>query len=242
MKILKWVFGLVIVFGSVIIPLQVLNGKVVFTDVESGTFGPEQLYRDLQLKELGLDFNVFKIAMEGHNKLVQQNKLEAANLVTIVDLAQPSINKRLYVVDLLKHKVLFNTYVSHGKNSGELYATHFSNRASSLQSSLGFYITGPIYNGKHGMSLKLIGQEQGFNDQALERAIVLHGADYVSENFIKATGRLGRSFGCPAVATELAAPIIKTIQDGSCLFVYYPDASYLKKSVFACAAKSGNNN
>jgi hypothetical protein len=193
----------------------------------------ENLYTQLHLEETGLDYKVFNTAMTGHQKLLHDNKIAASNIITIVDLSQPSTNKRLYILDLETQKILFHTYVSHGKNSGELYATNFSNIPSSLQSSLGFYVTGDVYNGKHGMSLKLLGQEPGFNDEALDRAIVVHGADYVSEDFIKNTGRLGRSFGCPAVASELATPIINTIQNGSCLFVYYPDPTYLKTSLLA---------
>ncbi len=232
MLLLKRILIVLIVTQLFSFPVQVLNSKTPVFGISKSKNLVNGLYADLHLKELGLDLAVFETALEGHQKLVHENKLAVPNLMTIVDLSQPSTNKRLYIVDLEKAQVLFNTYVSHGKNSGDLFATHFSNIPSSLQSSLGFYVTGDIYNGKHGMSLTLNGQEPGFNDLALARAIVLHGADYVSENFIKSTGRLGRSFGCPAVASELATPIINTIQDGSCLFVYYPDPNYMKHSSF----------
>ncbi|MBL0339766.1 MAG: murein L,D-transpeptidase catalytic domain family protein [Bacteroidetes bacterium] len=237
MKRSKGLVVLIIMMLSVSIPFQVINGKMSFISSNSTSRFINDLYADLQLDALGLDVAIFKTALEGHQKLDHENKLSASNLVTIVDLSQPSTNKRMYIVDLKSRKLLFNTYVAHGKNSGDLYATHFSNIPSSLQSSLGFYVTGNVYNGKHGLSLQLLGQEPGFNDEALDRAIVLHGADYVSESFIKNTGRLGRSFGCPAVASELATPIINTIHDGSCLFVYFPDPIYFKKSILASISR-----
>lgn len=233
MNRIKGLIVLVVLFISVSIPYQVINGKMSFISSHNASRFVEDLYNQLHLEETGLDYKVFNTAMTGHQKLLHENKIAASNIITIVDLSQPSTNKRLYILDLATQTMLFHTYVSHGKNSGELYATTFSNAHSSYQSSLGFYVTGDVYNGKHGLSLKLIGQEPGFNDEALDRAIVVHGAEYVSEEFIKNTGRLGRSFGCPAVGTELATPIINTIQNGSCLFVYYPDPTYLKKSLLA---------
>jgi len=233
MKRLKGLIVVVVLLISVSIPYQVINGKMSFITSHGASSFAEDLYNQLNLEKTGLDYKVFSTAMSGHQKLVYDNKISASNIITIVDLSQPSTNKRLYIIDLAAQKLLFHTYVSHGKNSGELYATNFSNIPSSLQSSLGFYVTGDVYNGKHGLSLKLLGQEPGFNDEALDRAIVVHGANYVSEDFIKNTGRLGRSFGCPAVASELATPIINTIQNGSCLFVYYPDPTYFKKSLLA---------
>jgi L,D-transpeptidase catalytic domain len=218
---------------SVTIPVQILNGKIRITVSNNETAFIETVYRELDLESSGLDYEIFETALKGHQKLLHENKLGTSDIVSIADLSQSSVKKRLYIIDLKHRKLLFNTYVSHGKNSGELYATQFSNTPSSLQSSLGFYVTGSVYTGKHGMSLKLHGQEPGFNDQALDRAIVVHGADYVSEEFINNTGRLGRSFGCPAVASELVEPIISTIQDGSCLFVYSPDPVYLQRSLLA---------
>jgi hypothetical protein len=147
-------------------------------------------------------------------------------------LSQPSVNKRLYVIDLEKQKLLLRTYVAHGRNSGELYAKKFSNDISSYQTSLGFYQTLTTYQGKHGLSLKLKGLETGFNTNALDRAVVIHGADYASESFIRKNGRLGRSLGCPAVPYEIHKDLIETIKNGACLFVYSPDPHYLQKSSF----------
>jgi len=126
--------------------------------------------------------------------------------------------------------VLFNSLVAHGKNTGEEFATNFSNTESSLQSSLGFYITENTYEGENGYSLRLEGMDSGFNDAAMQRSIVMHGADYVSEDFAAQHQRIGRSWGCPAVPRALAAPIIDTVKGQSCLFIYYPDQNYLSQS------------
>ena len=154
-----------------------------------------QTYDSLNLAKTGLRREVFEYALRGLEKMAK-----ARPVLSIVDMTQPSTSKRLYVIDLASRKLLFNTYVSHGRNTGDLAAKHFSNANESFQSSLGFYRTLGTYQGKHGLSLHLKGLEKGFNDHAFDRAIVLHGADYVCEDFIKRTGRLGRSQGCPAVA------------------------------------------
>ena len=185
------------------------------------------IYQELSLDEAGLSHSVFDYAIRGVQKV---NPAKA--ILAIVDLSQPSVNKRLYVIDLLKRKLLFRTYVAHGRNSGDLFAQKFSNEVSSLQSSLGFYQTLGTYQGKHGLSLKLKGLENGFNTNALDRAVVMHGADYVSEDFIRKIGRLGRSFGCPAVPYGVHKDIIETLKNGACLFVFSPNQNYLKKSTF----------
>ncbi|XWW46124.1 murein L,D-transpeptidase catalytic domain family protein [Fibrella sp. USSR17] len=183
------------------------------------------LYDDLNLAGSGLSREAYTIALRGMQQIVG-----AKPLLSIVDMSQPSTKKRLYVIDLVKRKLLFNTYVAHGRNSGELLPRRFSNTNSSFQSSLGFYKTLGLYQGKHGLSMQLQGLEKGINDNAFSRAIVMHGADYVCEDFIRRTGRLGRSQGCPAVSTAECSPIVRTISGGSCLFIYYPDETYLKRS------------
>lgn len=185
------------------------------------------VYDALNLSRSGLQKSVFEYALRGWQKMGAVNPV-----LSIVDLSQPSTKKRLYVVDLLKGKLLFNTYVSHGRNSGDLVASKFSNTNSSFQTSLGFYQTLKTYMGKHGLSLQLKGMEKGFNDNAYNRNIVLHGADYVCEEFIRKTGRLGRSQGCPAVPYADSKGIIQAVKGGSCLFVYSPNADYLKKSTY----------
>jgi len=173
---------------------------------------------------------VFNLAFNAYENLRAHNKLSEKPIITLVDFTKPSTEKRLWVIDVEAEKILFKDYCAHGKNTGHNLAKKFSNINSSYQSSLGFYKTGEIYYGKHGKSLRLDGLEKGFNCQARNRAIVMHGADYVSEDFIKKQGRLGRSFGCPSVTTELTEPIIDAIADETLLFLYYPDSTYLKES------------
>ena len=185
------------------------------------------LYDELNLAASGLNRKAFLIALRGMQQIAASKPL-----LSIVDMSQPSSKKRLYVIDLAKRKLLFNTYVAHGRNSGELLPNRFSNTNSSFQSSLGFYKTLGLYQGKHGLSMQLQGLEKGINDNAFSRAIVMHGADYVCEDMIRRTGRLGRSQGCPAVSTAECSPIVRTISGGSCLFIYYPDTNYLTQSVF----------
>lgn len=185
------------------------------------------VYDQLNLSKVGLQKSIFEYALRGWQKIDT-----AKSMLTIVDLSQPSSHKRLYVVDLVHKKLLFNTYVSHGRNSGDLMANRFSNTESSFQSSLGFYQTLNTYMGKHGLSLQLKGLEKGFNDNVYNRNIVLHGADYVCEEFIRKTGRLGRSQGCPAVPYAESKGIIQAVKGGSCLFVYSPNPDYLKQSAY----------
>jgi hypothetical protein len=136
----------------------------------------------------------------------------------------------LWVIDLNTRSVLFHDYVAHGRNSGDEFANIFSNKPQSYMSSIGFYLTGETYSGKHGLSLRLDGMDTEYNHNARSRAIVMHGADYVSEAFIQKHGRLGRSFGCPSVSMEISDRIISAICEGSMLFIYYPDENYLKHS------------
>jgi hypothetical protein len=166
-------------------------------------------------------FDCFNTALEGFYTLKDKGLIEK-NILTLIDFSLSSNSKRLWVIDLEKNIVLFQTLVAHGKNTGEEFAQEFSNQAESYKSSLGFYATGEIYNGKHGMSLKLDGLIKGLNDKARERAVVIHGADYVSESFIKQNKRLGRSQGCPAIPVEMNEKIISVIKNKSCLFIYHP--------------------
>ena len=173
---------------------------------------------------------LLQTALAGYKLLLQERSVSRSDVITIIDFSLPSDQKRLWVLDLIQKKVLFRCLVSHGRNSGELMAENFSNSPGSNASSPGFYTTGETYTGKHGLSLALDGLETGINDKARERAIVIHGADYVSSDFIRNYGRLGRSQGCPAVPAELSRDIIQTIKGGSCLFIYVPKASYISNS------------
>ncbi|HWB26213.1 MAG TPA: murein L,D-transpeptidase catalytic domain family protein [Chitinophagaceae bacterium] len=188
------------------------------------------IYDSLHLNVPNLSREAFIDALEGYNYLLSQGKLRNAGILSIVDFTLPSSVKRLFVIDLNNAALLFNTYVSHGRNSGKLMADEFSNAPNSFKSSLGFYVTSNTYKGKHGYSLRLEGEEQGINDNALNRGIVMHCANYVTENFIRQQGYIGRSEGCPAVPPNMYKPIINTIKDGSCLFMYSPDKYYISHS------------
>ncbi|MDF7817145.1 murein L,D-transpeptidase catalytic domain family protein [Runella sp. MFBS21] len=185
----------------------------------------QTLYDSLHLQEAGLSLDGFRFAWNGFQKA----KFEKP-VLAIADFSQSSRQKRLYVIDIKARKLIYNTYVAHGRNSGEEYARKFSNQNSSYQSSLGFYRALTTYQGKHGLSLRLQGLEENINHRAYERAIVMHGADYVSEEFIRRTGRLGRSQGCPAVSVADTPKLISLLSNGAGLFLYYPDIAYLKKS------------
>lgn len=187
-------------------------------------------YDSMGLDKMGLSEKAFNYALKGFNYLVQHGKLTKENIISIVDFTLPSSRKRLFVIDLDDYRVLYNTYVAHGVNSGREYANEFSNKPSSYKSSLGFYQTLNTYIGEHGYSLRLDGLEKGINDNANSRDIVIHAADYVNESFIRAQGYIGRSWGCPALPEKLHKPIIDKIKNGSCLFIYGTDIAYLKKS------------
>lgn len=201
------------------------------THIHTNTIEPIScLYDSLQLENLGLSQQAFQYALKGYNYLLNAGKLSNEQTLTIVDFSLPSSAKRLFVIDIENKKVLYNTYVAHGKNSGKEYAHSFSNAPESNKSSLGFYITMGTYNGAHGFSLKLEGEDKGINDNALSRAIVMHSANYVNKNLIRTQGYIGRSLGCPAIPIDVYKPIIQTIKDGSCLFIYGNNTKYASKS------------
>ncbi len=176
------------------------------------------------------NFEMFSLALAGYQQLKEDNKLIKQDILTLIDFSKSANQKRLWIIDLKNNKVLKHTLVAHGRNTGEEYASKFSNTPESNQSSLGFYVTGSTYVGKHGTSLKLHGMEKGINDNAERRAIVMHAAEYVSESFIKRVGRLCRSQGCPAVPVEEHKEIIQTLANGTCLFIYFPDSCYTTQS------------
>ncbi|WP_448520282.1 murein L,D-transpeptidase catalytic domain family protein [Rhodoflexus sp.] len=190
----------------------------------------EIVYDKLNLARQGMHPDAFKKALIGYLQFRQAEKLSAKSLLTIIDFSLPSHRPRLWVIDLAEQRVLFHSLVAHGVNSGLHYAEKFSNAEGSFQSSLGFYITGETYYGKHGLSLYLDGQEALFNSNARRRAIVMHAADYVSEAHIARTGRIGRSQGCPAIPEHLKDDIISTIKEGTCLYIYHPSPTYHKRT------------
>ena len=174
--------------------------------------------------------DVLSYGIKGYLKLKQEGKLPEGKPLTVIDFTLPSSEKRMWIIDMKDGSILHHGHVSHGRNSGDLMAQRFSNISSSYMSSLGFYLTGETYQGKHGYSLRLDGLEKGFNDKARDRAIVIHGADYAKEEFISQTGRLGRSLGCPAVPHEIAKDLIDLIKEESLLFIFGQDEEYLEKS------------
>ena len=184
----------------------------------------------LHLDDLGLDKQTLEYAIKGFQYLQGKTGLLKKAILSICDFSQSSKNKRLYIIDVENRKLLLNTYVAHGKNSGGEYARSFSNNPESLKSSLGFYITGNTYMGAHGLSLKIQGLEKGFNDKADRRNIVVHGSRYVGDDFLVKNPAIGRSFGCPAVPSAESGLVVNTIQDGSCLFIYHPTRQYLQRS------------
>ena len=185
------------------------------------------LYHEMALAGT-IDYAVFERAIAGYNRMGGHDK----DILTVIDFTKPSTEKRLFVIDLKLKKILFISYVAHGRNSGEKYATSFSNREGSFKSSLGFYKTENTYYGKNGYSLVLDGLERGINDKAKERAIVMHGATYANPSTIRSCGRLGRSLGCPALPLAVSKKIIDTIKGGTLLYIHGDDKTYASRSTF----------
>lgn len=189
-----------------------------------------ELYSNTELASYGLPENVFSMAFKGFSRMREKGMLKEDSILTIIDFSRSSKDKRLFVIDLKKQKLTFHTVVSHGRNSGFEFAKRFSNKLSSNMSSLGFYVTGSTYVGSNGYSMKLEGLDKGFNDKALDRAIVMHGAPYANESVIPLKGYLGRSLGCPAVPPRIHKKMIDKIRNGNALFIYYPEQTYLSRS------------
>jgi hypothetical protein len=187
------------------------------------------LYDMIGLESYDLDYKVFRLGMVGYYSLQKEGALNK-DLITIIDFAKPSTEKRFYTIDLKNMALRYHTYVAHGRNTGENMATSFSNIPHSNQSSLGFYVTGETYVGSKGYSLRLDGKEKSFNDRIRSRAVVIHAADYATETWIKRYGRLGRSQGCPALPPDVSREMIDTIKDKTAIFTYYPDENYLNAS------------
>ncbi|PLX02277.1 MAG: hypothetical protein C0594_12130 [Marinilabiliales bacterium] len=178
-----------------------------------------------------ISWECYKNGMIGFFNIQSENLLQK-QLITLIDYSKSANTKRLAIIDIQTNKLIQTSLVAHGRNSGEEFALSFSNTPKSKKSSLGFYITSETYNGKHNFSLKLDGIDTLYNDNARQRGIVIHGAEYVSEQFIQNNVRLGRSFGCPALPNQLNKQIISIIKEGSCVFVYSDNRSYLASSAY----------
>ncbi|HYG39303.1 MAG TPA: murein L,D-transpeptidase catalytic domain family protein [Cytophagales bacterium] len=188
------------------------------------------IFSELTGSKAGLKYEVFEKGLIGYYNLKNQDKISDKNILSIVDFSMSANKKRLWIINLATKKILYNSLVAHGRNSGQAYAKSFSNKPESYMSSLGFYVTGDTYYGKHKLSLRLLGMDPDYNDNALDRAIVMHGAKYVSDSWIKKNGRLGRSLGCPAIPLEISNEVISLLANGTCLFLYYPNKNYENES------------
>lgn len=189
-----------------------------------------ELYETFSLKNATMPaLSVFEKAISGYMKLDDAGKISNP-LLTVIDFNLSSTKKRMWILNMDTNEVVFNTYVAHGKNTGVEFANNFSNTENSHQSSLGFYVTGETYYGKNGLSLFIDGMEKGFNSNARKRYVVIHGADYAEPEFINRVGRLGRSYGCPAVPNKIAKKLIHTIKGKSVVYIHKNDKNYLEKS------------
>jgi hypothetical protein len=191
----------------------------------------ESLYDFLCIEEEQLSKQAFFNAFMGYQVISAEGLAAKNNLLVVIDFSLSANEERLFVIDVVNQNIVHRSLVSHGKNSGEEFATDFSNQEGSYMSSLGFYVTGEVYDGKHKTSLKLHGLEPTVNDKAYDRGVVIHAADYVSKEFIKENGRLGRSLGCPALPHEGFHSLVELISEGVCLYIFHPSYS-VQKSIW----------
>ncbi len=188
---------------------------------------------DFDKSELGsIETEIFDLALGAASCAVKSGAVNEPRTLTVIDYSKPSTEKRLWVFDLTSRELIYEELVAHGQGSGENLARQFSNDAESHRTSLGLFKTADTYVGKNGYSLRLDGLDKGVNDHARDRAIVMHGAPYVSDTFARANGRLGRSWGCPAVSADVARQMIDRVKGGGLVFAYYPDANWLKTSKY----------
>ena len=192
----------------------------------------KDLYNELNAAQYDLSFTAFRYAYIGYQTMKKQHRLNNKELFSIIDFTKDCNSKRFYTIDLEKMKIVYYTYVAHGKKSGERMATSFSDAVESNKSSIGFYITGNTYNGGNGYSLILHGDEKGYNSNLAKRSVVVHAADYANEDYIARNGRMGRSLGCPALPENIYKQVIETIKEKTMIFAYYNDAKYLKTSKY----------
>jgi len=190
----------------------------------------EYIYSAMGLDKAGLSETAFEYAWRGYHNLVKRGSVRKRSVLSIADFSQSSSEKRMYVIDIRHRRLLYRTYVAHGQNSGSEYAETFSNEPESFKSSLGFYVTRTTYFGKNGLSLKLDGVDNGYNDKAMQRNIVLHGCTYVGDEYLENFGATGTSLGCPALPAAISSRIIHMVKGGSCFFIYHPTQDYLDHS------------
>jgi len=236
-KHLWWILGVLLFVSVSIISWRPANASKSNKNITKSYTAKElfaqyvsDIYQTANLQQSGMDIAVFQKAVTGYMNLKLANKLpQNSNVITVVDFTKSSREKRMWIVDLFNKNLLLNTWVAHGQGSGDDMANKFSNNNESHQSSLGFYLTDDVYFGKHGRSLRLDGLDAGINNAARTRAIVIHAADYVCQNTINQLGRLGRSFGCPAVSPEVSDMVINTIKGRTVLFINGNSNNYTSK-------------
>jgi hypothetical protein len=192
----------------------------------------------IDVESAGIARNVLRLAMGAVTCATRLGDIRAPSTLTVIDYSLPSVERRLWVFDLVDGTLLFRELVAHGRNTGDNIATRFSDAMNSRQSSIGLFVTADTYVGSNGYSLRLDGLERGFNAHARERAIVMHGAPYVDAKLAATQGRIGRSWGCPALREAVARQVIDTIRGGGVVFSYYPDSNWLESSRFlnGCAS------
>ena len=216
------IIGAALVAATLLVPNAIdASASVSFTraDFDSTSIG-------------NIETEVFKMALDAASCAVRTGAVSAPETLTVIDYSKPSSERRLWVFDLKAKELVYEELVAHGQGSGANMATQFSNEDESHQTSLGLFVTRDTYVGKNGYSLRLDGLDRGVNDRARDRAIVMHGAPYVSEQFVKANGRLGRSWGCPAISAVVAKQMIDRVKGGGLVFAYYPDAGFIKASKY----------
>lgn len=228
--------GLTLYPGIAMIPAGATGQTFAATSVAAGLFAASN-WSDASLG--GLDESVFDLALRAAGCAVRAGDVAAPSTLTVIDYSRPSTEKRLWVFDLRSHTLLYEELVAHGQGSGQNLATRFSNEPETHRSSIGLFATDEPYMGKNGYSLRLDGLDTGFNDRARERAIVMHGAPYVSADFVKAQGRLGRSWGCPALSDRVAREVIDHVKGHGLIFAYYPDPDWLHGSKYLSACAGG---
>jgi hypothetical protein len=218
-------------FTSLLLPLTVAMSLGLCPGLASAEAADTLLAARLQVSAPDLDPHVLQLALEAQ-QCAKASGMPASGRLAVIDYSLPSTTERLWVFDLEKASLLFHELVAHGRNSGENMTTHFSNRMNSRATSIGLFRTGETYEGSNGYSLRMDGLEAGVNDKAQQRAIVMHGASYVNESVVEKFGRLGRSWGCPAVRMGMARQIIDSLKGGQFVFSYYPDRKWLSSSRF----------
>ncbi len=204
--------------------------RTILASASESSPAPESLPEILLRQAPGLHPEALELAFSAVESAAREGLVARRELLTVIDYSLPSTEPRLFVFDVEHRVLLFRELVAHGKNSGEDLTTRFSNQERSLATSLGLFVTEGTYMGGNGYSLRLNGLDRGFNDHAMSRAIVMHGAPYVSESMAKKVGRIGRSWGCPAVSPHVAKKLIDTLKGGSPIFAYYPDPEWLQTS------------